>query len=186
MCNASPLVCLWPGLPRVWYRGDWRALCFAIGFAAVLNLIWVSTFVWPELLPAAIRVGGWVGLFVVWLGAIWHGRLQLARLSDPDEFRDSHTLFVRAQQEYLQGHWYEAESLLRELAKKHERDADCRLMLATLYRRTGKMAEAEQELDRLSRMETAERWAIELARERRFLETRERDGEQEVEAGGES
>jgi len=120
-------------------------------------------------------------LFVVWAGAIWHGRTQLARWTQGNEFRDGDTLFIRAQTEYLQGHWYEAESLLQELAERHHRDAECRLMLASLYRRTKRYEESRDLLDQLDLMETADRWALERSRERRLLEDAEPDDTTDVE-----
>ncbi len=41
-------------------------------------------------------------------------------------------------------------------------------MLATLFRHTGRTAEALQELDRLERIDEAARWALEIAMERRW------------------
>jgi hypothetical protein len=52
-------------------------------------------------------------------------------------------------------------------------DVDARLMLATLYRRTGRATEAADCLSQLDRMEAAGKWAREIARERSLLTTEE-------------
>ena len=54
--------CLWPGLPRLWLRGDWLSLGAAVAFGAALNLVLVSSFVWPELLPTSLVILGWLSL----------------------------------------------------------------------------------------------------------------------------
>jgi thioredoxin-like negative regulator of GroEL len=80
-------------------------------------------------------------------------------------------LFIRAQLEYLNRHWLEAEELLATLLAGRDQDAEARLMLATLYRHTGRFAEADECLTRLERMDSGDRWCVELARERRLLES---------------
>lgn len=181
MSAPSNLTCLWPGLPHLWWRGDWRGLGIAIGFGAVLNLFWIGTFVWPELLPANVRSGGWLVLCVIWAVAIWHGRRSLLEWANGHEIRSGDTLFIRAQTEYLQGNWYEAESLLQEAVREDRRDADSGLMLAAIYRRRQRYDEAREMLDRLSRMETADRWCVELRRERQLLGELEPDTEANIE-----
>jgi cytochrome c-type biogenesis protein CcmH/NrfG len=82
-------------------------------------------------------------------------------------------LLTRAQREYLTGDWLETEALLQQILRTNDDDADARLMLATLYRRTGRIAEADECLNRLDRMEAAGKWALEIARERSLLTTGE-------------
>ncbi len=181
MQGSSLFTCLWPGLPRLWWRGDWRALLTAIGFAAALNFGLVTSFLWPQSLPSSVEGVGWVAILVFWLAAAWQGRRYLPEAGRNAGEGENQDLFIRAQGEYLKGHWYEAETLCRQLLKQSEMDVETRLMLATLCRRTGRIQEASAELARLERMDGADKWALETARERELLERAESetpDGDQ--------
>lgn len=181
MQGSSLFTCLWPGLPRLWWRGDWRALLTAIGFAAALNFALVTSFLWPQSLPSLVEGIGWVVILVFWLAAAWQGRQYLPEPSGKAGNRENQDLFIRAQEEYLKGHWYEAETLCRQLLKQTEMDVETRLMLATLCRRTGRFQDGSRELAKLERMDEANKWALETARERSLLERAEsetRDGDQ--------
>jgi thioredoxin-like negative regulator of GroEL len=78
-------------------------------------------------------------------------------------------LFRRAQAEYLQGDYFQAEATLTGLLAREPRDAEARLLLATLLRHTQRYEEAEDQLKQLSRFETAARWQIEITCERALL-----------------
>ncbi|MCH5376697.1 MAG: hypothetical protein JJ992_22255, partial [Planctomycetes bacterium] len=43
MQALSLVTCLWPGLPHLWWRGDWRALMVGVFFAIVVNLGLLTT-----------------------------------------------------------------------------------------------------------------------------------------------
>ena len=66
-------LCLWPGLPRLWLRGDWQALGAAVLFAGALNLTLIHSFLWPELLPLPSPLWLWPILVLVWSIATWRG-----------------------------------------------------------------------------------------------------------------
>ncbi len=167
--HSSPyIICLWPGLPRLWIRGDWAALATAVAFGAALNLVLVSSFVWPELLPPSFNLIGWLVLGTVWLASAIQAYRSLPHLREPPQV-DDRGLFIQAQAEYLKGHWFEAETLLRQLLRYCSRDVDVLLMLATLYRRTKRYDEAAKQLDRLDRLDEACRWRWEIAQERATL-----------------
>jgi len=142
-----------------------------LGFAAAVNLGLVSSLVWSESLPAWLLVLAWSALGGIWVGYAVHGWRLVAILRSGDASPAGESLFVRAQAEYLNRHWLEAEELLHKLLAEREQDAEARLMLATLYRHTGRMAEAANCLTRLERMDAGQRWRVEVARERRLLET---------------
>lgn len=168
--RALPLLtCLWPGLARLWLRGDWTSVAVAVVFGAALNLLLVSCFVWPEVFPTSLVRVGWFGLAVAWCIATVR-----SYRSFPDVRRTAHAderdLFIEAQGEYLKGRWRETESLLQRLICRSPRDVDARLMLATLYRRTRRMEEAFQQLRAMERLDEAERWRWELAREQEMLD----------------
>lgn len=167
--HSSPyIICLWPGLPRLWIRGDWAALAIAVAFGAALNLVLVSSFVWPELLPRSFILIGWLVLGTVWLASVFQAYRSLPHLREPPRV-DDRGLFIQAQAEYLKGHWFEAETLLRQLLRHCSRDVDVLLMLATLYRRTGRHDEAAKQLDRLDRLDEARKWRWEIIQERTTL-----------------
>lgn len=170
MVALSWITCLWPGLPRLWWQGDWKALLRAIAFATAVNLGLLSGFVWNESLPRWLLAAGWLAIGLIWLAAVWSGWHVLPELREDHAGEDKEGLFVRAQSEYLNRHWLEAEELLLRLLAGRERDAEARLMLASLYRHTGRVAEAGESLARLERMDGGARWAVEIARERRLLE----------------
>lgn len=167
--HSSPyIICLWPGLPRLWIRGDWAALATAVAFGAALNLVLVTSFVWPELLPPSFNLIGWLILGTVWLTSVFQAYRSLPHLREPPRV-DDRGLFIQAQAEYLRGHWFEAETLLRQLLRHCSRDVDVLLMLATLYRRTKRYDEATKQLDRLDRLDEACKWRCEIAQERDTL-----------------
>jgi len=141
----------------------------ALAFAAVVNLGLLSVFVWNESLPAWLLAAGWIAIGLIWLVGAWNGCHLLPELGGDFAAEDKEGLFIRAQTEYLNRHWLEAEEWLVKLLARRERDAEARLMLATLYRHTGRVAEAGACLTRLERMDGGARWAVEIARERRLL-----------------
>jgi hypothetical protein len=77
-----------------------------------------------------------------------------------------------ARSEYLKGNWFEAEVTLDRLLTRNVLDVEARLMLAMLLRHTRRDAEASQHLARLSRMDGAEKWQLEISREQARLAER--------------
>jgi tetratricopeptide (TPR) repeat protein len=168
--RASPVVmCCWPGLPKLWLSGDWSALVVAVAFGGVLNLLLVFSLARPAWLPAAAGTLAWMTLGGLWLVSTVRAYRKWPNLCLPAASADNRGLFLQAQGEYLQGHWYEAESLLRELLRLSHRDCDARLMLATLYRHTNRYNEAVAELGRMEQLDGAEKWLWEIAAERRLV-----------------
>jgi cytochrome c-type biogenesis protein CcmH/NrfG len=78
-------------------------------------------------------------------------------------------LLAKAQQEYLKRDWFETEVLLQRVLRDDRDDVDARLMLATLYRHTGRLEEADETLSQLERMEGAGKWKLEISRERNLI-----------------
>jgi tetratricopeptide (TPR) repeat protein len=166
---------LWPGLAQLWLRGSWVGLAVAVGFTALANLLAAATFVWTEWLADNVRLSALGALAVVWLlswiesRADW--RRLLAELSageagvpEPSELSDR--WFREAQAAYLVGDWVAAEQTLLKLLKQDARDAEARLMLATLWRHQGRTEAAGQQLDQLERLESAAPWRSEISWER--------------------
>jgi hypothetical protein len=168
LMRTPPLLCCWPGLPRLWVQGDVTAVLLAVAFGGVLNLLLVSNVLWPDLLPAPGRTLAWLFLAGWWLFSAIRAYGSRAHLDIP-VIADSRGLFIQAQGEYLKGHWFEAESLLQQLLRSARRDLDAHLMLATLCRRTRRYDEACARLDLIDQFEGAEKWRWEIETERRLL-----------------
>ncbi len=159
---------LWPGLPLVWKRGDWFSLGVALASAGLIHFALLASVVWPALVPGAARDGLWLLIVAWWLGAglaAWRGDGRDAAIAGEAETADS---FSDAINHYLRGNWFETECVLKNLLRRNPRDVEAGLMLATVFRHTGRTAEALRELDRLERIEEAAQWALEIAMERRW------------------
>lgn len=193
-------LCAWPGLARLWLHGHWRSLCIAVIFAIALNLTLVATLIWPALLGETYPMVAWPALMVVWLVAMltslrnvdrWSqvpaisSRVAESRADDSTELGD--TLFIRAQREYLKGHWTEAATLLTRELQRNPRDVESRLLLATLMRRRQEWEAAREQLSILLRFDESINWKHEIGREQELIE---RDQQESLEgsepASGES
>ncbi|MEN6458285.1 MAG: tetratricopeptide repeat protein [Thermoguttaceae bacterium] len=163
------MACLWPGVAQLWAHGSWPGLAVAIGAAVLLDLLLISSFGWSELIGQNLRNVLWTVFAAAWVAAvIWSVRKRASSTdatvgSGPD-------VFLEAMGQYLRGDYAGAERLLSELLRQDARDPEARLMLATLLRRVGRLAEATEELDRLARLDGAERWSVEIEDERQALD----------------
>jgi len=168
-------LCCWPGLPRLWLRGEFRGLAWAVGFSLALNLALIHTFLWPEWLPLASPLLLWPPLFLWWCWAAWRGFHSIPDLilvptgAQPGEGRPD--FLAEAQVEYLRGHLEEAEILLRRQIERYADDIPAGLMLATLLRHRGRYTAARQQLVQLRRWDAAQRWQFEIQRELEAIES---------------
>jgi hypothetical protein len=169
--RAAPLmVCLWPGLAALWLRGRWSALATAVAFAALLNFALAGSLLWPDQLGVVGSSGVWLAVAALWLAGLWRNFRQLPELLIPaGPPAPAEDLFPAAQAEYLKGHWFEAEALLARQLQSSPEDAECRLLLATLLRRTGRTQEAQRQLRRLAQCDAAGKWRLEIEQEAAFL-----------------
>lgn len=157
---------LWPGLPQLWAMGSWSGLLLAVGFAALLNLLLVASFVWVQLLDGSLLTFGWAALGLVWVSApLVSGWSKSTAVAEP-----SVDLFRQAQAEYLKGNWFEAETLLAKRLEQVPLDAEARLLLATLLRHVRRYEEARRQLAHLEKLEGSLGWQVEIASERRRLD----------------
>ncbi len=174
---------LWPGLSRLWLRGQWRGLAIAIGFALLLNGLIITTFLWPRIIGtehAAVVVNslGWFVVLCFWGASTWTAWHLLPRLQPGADVRGDDALFLEAQHEYLKGNWYGAEQRLQRMLIDSPRDADAHLLLATLYRHTRRYDEARRVLDFLLRIDGGAKWLFEIGEEhRRIVLQQERETE---------
>lgn len=169
MSRTPSLAYFWPGISQFWGRDVRSGLIVAVGFSILLNLTLVCTFVWTDLLGIWFRNAAWTVISITWVGwaslaYTWdrkYGATIASGLTD--------SLFEKAQKYYLESNWFEAERVVRKLLRHDRRDIDGRFLLATLLRHTDRPLEAEEELDRIERMDGAEKWSLELQRERDAL-----------------
>jgi len=172
MRAVSWTTCLWPGLTGLWLRGRWSGLAVAIAFGALLQVALLKTFA-PSEMPSFLATATsspltWfcvVGFWIVgaWLG--WRGLMPAKEAADPH----LDAWLCDAQTEYLKGHWIEAETLLAHLLAKRPDDAEGLLLLASIQRRTRRLAEAKRTLVQLTQIASAVRWALEIHTERSRL-----------------
>ena len=169
--RASPIVmCCWPGLPRLWLCGDWFSLLVALAFGGVLNLLLVSACVRPAWLPWPANGLAWLSVGGFWFVSAVRAHRNCPELCQTLRVADDRGLFLKAQGEYLQSHWFEAESVLNQLLRQSRRDIEARLMLATVYRHTRRYDEAIAELGVIEQFDGAEKWHSEIAAERRLVQ----------------
>lgn len=160
---VSWAACLWPGLPPLWYRGSWLGLACACAFGALLNAALWATYVWTELVSAQVAIVWWTLLGVAWIAAVMaHLRGRKTTSNDASTEGD---LFPRALSEYLQGSWFQAEATCQRLLSHDAWDVPTHLLLATLLRRTGRLAEARRRLDELQSLDNSAGWEWEITRE---------------------
>src|SRR5260221_4796284 len=96
---------LWPGLPQLWYSGMWSGLVLAVGFAAVIDLLLLSSFVWVELLsPLHLRLG-WLAVGSLWGAAALMSAWSGSRWVTSQSAASAEVLFREALNGYLQGSW---------------------------------------------------------------------------------
>ncbi len=169
MGRTPYLAYLWPGLPTILATGSWLGLAWAAVFAVLINLLLLASLWWPELFTSHVRTGLWLATAVFWCGATV-ASLRAVRHLDPEEDSAADATFGDASKLYLRADWFGAERILLDLLRKNPRDVDAGVMLATLWRHTGRIGEALQQLDRLELLDGARKWMLEIHQERKHLE----------------
>ncbi|MGV3483554.1 MAG: tetratricopeptide repeat protein [Planctomycetaceae bacterium] len=179
MDNKLYLTCLWPGLPQLWWRGRLSALPTALAFAFALNVLLVARFIYPEWLAfSLVRMAGWAGV-LAWFYCTVKNVRELPGLIQPRKVSDKPDRFVDAQIAFLRSDWARAEVWLKDCLEVEERDPPALLLLAGVYRHTGRLELARACIDTLRMTEAADRWWLEVdAEEKRLL----RDNAYQVEA----
>ena len=163
------LTCLWPGLPELWFRGQLTSLPIAIAFAAALNAVLVTRYVYPGILPTAISsMAFWIG------GALWficglHAMRELPLLVCPREVSEEPDRFAEAHSAYLTGDYVLAEDAIGEVLAIEARDPPALLILVGIYRHTDRLDAAEILLQEIRRTEAADRWFLEVSLEEKRL-----------------
>jgi thioredoxin-like negative regulator of GroEL len=144
-------------------------LALAIGAAAVLDVLLLVSFGWSELIGQNLRNTAWVVFAAAWAVAVGWSIRERRRQAVLRRVNPQQDAFVEALEHYLKGDYYQTEQLLAGLIGRNARDLEARLMLATLLRHSGRVAEAAGQLDALGRLEGAEKWQFEMEEERQLL-----------------
>jgi hypothetical protein len=180
--NAHSATAVWPGLARLWLRGEVGGLLTAVGFALLLNFALITTFVWPQLLSR--QLPEWLVPAMAWFAVVcfWGVGLRagveiaaaIARATVPAD-AESTTLLRQAQLDYLKGHLIEAETRLNTLLHRTPGDVEAWLLLASVQRRTKRLAEARQSLAKLAELSGSIVWSEEVQREQAKIQLLERE-----------
>lgn len=165
------LMCCWPGLAGLWYRGLTRGLFLAVLCCWLVSLLLLASFLWPLWLHGWIVKLGWAIAFGGWLASTAHSHWTLGNLlGNPNE--KAKKAFVQAQEEYLRGNWFESEAILLDILSDCPRDAEALLLLVGVLRHTKRWQPAIRRLDQLELLDTSAPWRFEILRERQLIEAR--------------
>lgn len=180
--NALSATAVWPGLARLWLRGEVGGLLTAIGFALLLNFALITTFVWPQLLarqfpPWLVPTMAWIAVVCFWVVGVRAGAQIAAAIAQATQPADaeSTTLLRQAQLDYLKGHLIEAETRLTTLLHRTPGDVEAWLLLASVQRRSKRPAEARQSLTKLAELSGSIVWSEEVRRELAKIQTQEHE-----------
>lgn len=169
MRASAWLLTVWPGLAALWLRGRWSGLLAAVAFAAALNVSLLAQFASTQPLSLTVVLSLWLAVATSWAGGFWWSIRELRQSQAPPSAEAEQDLFIQAQNEYLKGHWFEAEAKLDRLLRSNPEDVDARLLLASLLRHTRRLREASRQLDRLQRQDQSAKWQLEILLERKLV-----------------
>ncbi|MCU0959041.1 MAG: hypothetical protein MUF48_02955 [Pirellulaceae bacterium] len=169
---AGWLTCIWPGLPRLWRRGDARGLAVAVGFSALLNLAVWASLLRTDAAPRAWSLTVWAVLGVLWTTGCWREVRQRSWSGVAERARCEEDLFIRAQAEYLKGHWVESHDLLARLIESNPLDIEAQLLLASVHRRTKRIDLSCKQLRQVRGLQESGPWRFEIGRELALLDAR--------------
>ena len=158
-----------PGVSGLFRYGRWSFLAVALTFFVSLDLLLISHLFWTDCLTPQGWYFSFVVFAIVWFLlaniSVYCERILLNR-RDADSKRN---FFSDAITQYLQGNWYDAERYLNEILQRNPRDPEALLMLATLFRHTGRTEESRQTLHNLQKFEEARKWFVEIETELTYL-----------------
>ena len=165
-------------MAELWLEGSWSALALALVFAGLLNAMLAVSLIWPAWPSEELRLTGWTAVATMWLVGGWmsHRHLSVDRQAPHGD------LFSRAVNEYLQGNYVRAESILGQILQRDRRDVEARLLLVSLLRRMRRLDEAHLALGQLEQYRAAEKWRLEIERERQQLAELESSGAAQAES----
>lgn len=161
---------IWPGLPQIWAGRPVLGLALAATFTVLLNVALGTTFIWTDAAEMATVSVVWYATAVLWMGALGATVWWLCK-KHPEHFHaEIDTLLREALQDYLLGHWRQAEVRLERILELDHRDSDALMHLASLYVHTGRTSDAREALRRCLELEEGSRkWKWEIKEEAALL-----------------
>jgi len=168
MSRSQWIASLWPGFTRAWVFGKWEGVLLAGLFAAALNTALLTTFGPRETVHNTALIGSaWVLVLGFWSVGIWWRAQDLSRMriTNQNTTNRNDSLLLEAQQNYLKGHWIEAESIVVQMLAQDSADIEAWLLLASVQRRTLRSAEAQRTLTELQSHPAASKWQLEIESE---------------------
>lgn len=169
MSGFSLILGLWPGLSGLVRYGRRIFLVVSAGFGMLASLTLFCCGFWTELIAPESKLWLAGGLLFTWLilsllsaalSTFFEGQLAY------DEEGDRYLMALNA---YLAADWGRTEKIAKAILRRNKRDSDTLLLLATLYRHTGRNEEALEYLDRIESLESAEKWHFEIGTEHAAL-----------------
>ena len=165
MAHFRYLTLLWPGMPWLWLRGSLTGLVLALAFAVTLDMAVLATWIWTGLFELPLTVGIWTATAAIWVVATVSAVSTFPQPIPASRGPEADRLFVSARDSYLARDWLLAETRLRELLDLAPTDGEAQLLLGTLLRRVGRIPEARQALEKLTRSDSGIPWRRAIAGE---------------------
>lgn len=163
---------LWmiPGLAAVLVRPSWSAWLASVLLSACFQVALIGSFLWPEMLSPVQRLALWGIVGGGWLINAVVSWQMLRREESRLRRRQTQDAFPEALRFYLRGDRARAELVLRQLLREDPRDIEAALLLASVWRRQGRLDPARSLLANLANLEAADPWAFEIRREMEIVE----------------
>jgi len=157
---------LWPGLPSLWIRGELYSLAIASLFGIVLNLALLATFYWTEWLSVALLRSMWCAIAIASVWSLMKTVILPVQIYPAKPTQECDDLLRLAYVDYLRGQYLEAEASLHKILAAGHEDVEAALLLASVFRRTGRFRQALACLEKLERLDQSRKWYIEISKEK--------------------
>jgi len=164
--RAIRSMALWPGLPNLWFRGELYSLVIAILFAVLLNLALLASFYWSDWLTVGFVRCLWGLLAVAIIGSALQTFFQPVPIGYVRPSKECDELLKIAHVDYLRGQYLEAEASLHKILAGGHEDIEAALLLASIFRRTGRFRQALSCLAKLELLDQSRKWFVEIAKEK--------------------
>jgi tetratricopeptide (TPR) repeat protein len=157
---------LWPGLPSLWIRGEVYSLAIAGLFGVLLNLAMLATFYWSEWLSVTLVRSLWLSIAISSCWSLIKTIILPLQIYPARPSQECDDLLRLAHVDYLRGQYLEAEASLHKILAAGHEDVEAALLLASVFRRTGRFRQALVCLEKLERLDQSRKWYIEISKEK--------------------
>jgi len=163
---------LWlvPGLAPLLVRPTWSAWIGSVLLSAIFQVALATTLLWPELVSPEIKNFLWLAVCAGWITGVvlsWRFVRTEEQRATQRELDDTYPQALHA---YLRGDRALVESLLRNRLRRDPQDVEAALLLASVWRRQGRLPAARSLLSKLRKVERAAPWLFEIDRELEILD----------------